>query len=172
MSVPILDASAWREYRGAPASAGINPTIHLAKIADSTGNLHDCFVKLLPPNSPAMLCEALGWILAKKSDLPCSAFGAIVLVPVDELRKYQALPPELNGVSYCAAWCSEIVAGKSLRQVHKFAFYIARKSFLRSRDARKIAAFDKWSDLRDRNYGNVIQMDVAPVSCATCVGVR
>ena len=34
MSVPILDASAWREFRGKPANAGINETTHLAKVAD------------------------------------------------------------------------------------------------------------------------------------------
>jgi hypothetical protein len=158
MSVPILDASAWREFRGTPASSGANPTTHLAKIADPTGKLHDCFVKLLPANGPALLCEALGWILAKRSDVACPAFGAIVLVPLAELAKSHPLPPQLQGQALCPAWCSEVVSGKSLRQVHKMAFFIAKKNCLRSRDARKIAAFDKWTDLRDRNFGNVIQL--------------
>lgn len=157
MSVTILDASSWREYRGKPASAGLNETTHMAKIADVSGKLRDCFVKLLPGPGPALLCEALGWILARNSDVSCPDFGAIILVPVDELRKSQALPGHLDGVSICPAWCSEVVSGKAVRQVHKMTFFLAKKNCLRSRDARKIAAFDKWSDLRDRNFGNVIQ---------------
>lgn len=157
MSVAILDSSAWREYRGRPANVGQNETTHLAKIADSYGKLHDCFVKLLVPDGPALLCEAMGWLLARASAVPCPAFAAIVMVPVDELRKYGALPDKFNGMALCPAWCSEVVAGKAVRQVHKMSFFIARGNCLRSKDARKIAAFDHWSDLRDRNFGNVIR---------------
>lgn len=157
MSVAILDASAWREYRGKPANSGANETTHLAKIADQSGKLHDCFVKLLLPNGPALLCEAMGWLLARTSDVPCPAFAAIVMVPVEELRKHGPLPSKFDGMALCPAWCSEVVAGKAVRQVHKMFFFIARKNCLRSKDARKIAAFDHWSDLRDRNFGNVIQ---------------
>lgn len=157
MSVPILDASAWREFRGKPANAGINETTHLAKIADQSGKLHDCFVKLLPLDGPALLCEAIGWVLARKSNVSCPNFGAIVMVPVTELRKNCQLPAKFDGMNFCPAWCCEIVAGKSVRQIHKMVFFLARKACLRSKDARKIAAFDQWSDLRDRNYGNVIQ---------------
>lgn len=155
-TVPILDASAWREFRGVPASAGVNPTTHLAKVADPSGKLRDCFVKLLP-QGPALLCEALGWTLARASGVSCPEFGAILLVPLTELRKTVTLPPELNNASHWPAWCSEVVGGKSLRQVHKMAFFIAKANLFRSQDARKIAAFDKWTDLRDRNYGNVIR---------------
>lgn len=156
MSVPILDASAWREYRGKPANSGINATTHMAKVADTTGKLRDCFVKLLPTDTPALLCEAIGWLLARKSDLSHPAFGAIILVPVEELRKCSPLPPEFNGMTLCPAWCSEVVSGKTVKQIHTMAFYVSRKNCLRSKDARKIAAFDQWSDLRDRNFGNVI----------------
>lgn len=37
------------------------------------------------------------------------------------------------------------------------SYLIARGNCLRSQDARKIAAFDQWTDLRDRNFGNVIR---------------
>lgn len=157
MSVSILDPSAWREFRGRPTNSGINETTHLAKVADQSGKLYDCFVKLLPLDGPALLCEAIGWLLARKSDLLCPAFGAIVLVPVPELRKCCPLPSKFDGMDFCPAWCSEIAAGKTVRQIHKLKYYLARKAFLRSTDARKIAAFDKWTDLRDRNFGNVIQ---------------
>lgn len=157
MSVDILDASAWREYRGRPSSAGINETTHLAKIADKTGRLRDCFVKLMQPGTPALLCEALGWLLARAAGVQCSDFAAIVLVPVAELRRHGSLPSTFDGVALAPAWCSEIVAGKSVRQVHKMSFVVARGNCLRSKDARKIASFDQWSDLRDRNFGNVIQ---------------
>jgi hypothetical protein len=99
----------------------------------------------------------VGWTLARASGVPCPNFGAILIVPLAELRKSVALPPALSGADFWPAWCSEIVGGKSLRQVHKWAFFIAKKNLFRSQDARKIAAFDKWTDLRDRNFGNVIR---------------
>ena len=156
MSVPILDASAWREFRGKPANSGINQTTHMAKVADPQGKLRDCFVKLLPTDTPALLCEAIGWLLARNSDVASPAFGAILLVPVDELRKCTPLPAEFNGMQLCPAWCSEVVAGKTVKQIHNMAYFVAKKNCLRSKDARKIAAFDQWGDLRDRNFGNVI----------------
>lgn len=157
MPVPILDSFAWREFRGVPSSAGINPTTHLASIADATGKLHSCYVKLLKPNTPALLCEAIGWALANPVDVPVTPFGAIVLVPLDRLRDCMPLPTWTNGQSVCAAWCTEIVAGKSVRQVHKWAFWVARKRCLQSKDVRAIASFDVWADNRDRNFGNVIR---------------
>ena len=157
MDVPILNASAWREYRGKPSSSGINETTHLAKIADQSGQLHNCFVKLMAPGSPALLCEAIGWILASASGVTCPQFAGIVLIPIDELRKHVALPAHFNGMTLCPAWFSEVVAGKAVLQIHKMKFFLARKTCLRSKDVRKIAAFDQWSDLRDRNFGNVIQ---------------
>ena len=138
MSVPILDASAWREYRGKPSSCGINETAHLAKIADTTGKLRDCFVKLLPLTYPSLLGEAIGWLLARASDLSCVPFGAIVIVPLNELRKSTDLPTTFDGMDECPAWCCEIVAGKSLRQIHKWTFWLARRQCLHSKDARKI----------------------------------
>lgn len=156
MSVPILDASAWREFRGKTAPSGINQTTHLAKVADAKGMLHDCYVKLLPTDTPALLCEAIGWLLARKSDVACPSFGAILLVPVDKLRECTPLPAEFNRMTLCPAWCSEVVAGKTVKQIHTMAYFVARKNCLRSKDIRKIAAFDEWSDLRDRNFGNVI----------------
>ncbi|MDR6410157.1 hypothetical protein [Paraburkholderia terricola] len=157
MPVPILSSSAWREFRGVPSSAGANPTTHLASVADVTGMLHNCYVKLLKPNTPALLCEAIGWVLANPVDVPVTSFGAIVLVPLDQLRNCMPLPSWTDGQSVCAAWCTEIVAGKSVRQVHKWAFWLARQKCLRSKDVRSIAAFDVWTDNRDRNFGNVIR---------------
>lgn len=157
MSVPILDVSAWREFRGKPLNSGINETAHLAKIADTTGKLRDCFVKLLPLKYPSLLGEAIGWILAKSADVACVPFAAIVMVPLNELRKTVDLPSEFEGIDECPAWCCELVAGKSVRQVHKWAFWLARNKCLHSKDARKIASFDQWTDLRDRNFGNVIR---------------
>ncbi len=157
MSVPILDASAWREFRGIPSSLGVNKTVHLAKISDTSGKLHDCYVKLLPLNYPNLLGEAIGWLLTRSANVPCVSFAAVVLVPLDELRKSTELSSEFDGVATCPAWCCEIVSGKSVRQIHKWRFWLARRKCLNSIDARKIASFDMWTDLRDRNFGNVIR---------------
>ena len=158
MNVTILDASAWREFRGKPNNTGINETAHLAKIADTSGNLHDCFVKLLPLEYPSLLGEAIGWLLARSSDVNCVPYAAIVMVPLNELRKSIVLPKEFESLEYCPAWCCELLAGKSVRQIHKWAFWLSRHRCLHSIDARKIAAFDLWTDLRDRNFGNVIRV--------------
>lgn len=158
MTLLVLESSAWREFRGVLGSAGNrNGTAHFAKIADPTGELHDCFVKLLPTNEPALLCEAIGWLLAKAAGVPCPHFAAIVLVPVEELRKHMELPAEMTSSEVCPAWCCDLVPGKTVRQVHKWAYFLAVRKCLRSKDVRKIAAFDYWSDLRDRNFGNVIR---------------
>lgn len=161
MSVPILDASAWREYRGRPGNPGINGSTHLAKIADETGTERLCYVKLVPsPISPALLCEALGWVLAGHAEVNRAEFSAIVMVDVAILRKSQTLSPEFDTLTFCPAWCSQAVPGSAVRdQAKRMDFLVSRKAFLRAQDSRKIAAFDQWSDLRDRNFGNVIRSD-------------
>lgn len=157
MSVSVLNPTAWREFRGTPSCPGVNNTTHLAKISDTTGKLHDCYVKLLPTNTPALLGEAVGWSLARAADVSCAPFAAIVMVPLAQLRKNITLPPEMDGWDVCPAWCCELVPGNSMRQIHKWLFMLALRKCLRSHDVREIAAFDYWSDLRDRNMGNVIR---------------
>lgn len=157
MSVEILDASAWREFRGKPGHSGANETTHLAKIADGTGKLRDCFVKLLPHEYPGLLGEAIGWLLARSSGVACVPFAAIVFVPLSELRKSIELSSEFDGFDVYPAWCCELVAGKVVRQINAWAYWVSRRNCLNSKDARNIAAFDQWTDLRDRNFGNVIR---------------
>ncbi|MDR5782863.1 hypothetical protein QCE63_25995 [Caballeronia sp. LZ065] len=157
MPVPIFDSSAWCEFRGIPACDGSNGTTHLAAIRDASGQLRSCFVKLLKPNTPALLCEAVGWVLAASVGVAVPGFGAIMLVPMDRLRKDMPLPAWTDGLDLCAAWCCEVVAGKSVKQVHKWAFWLSRRRCLQSQEVRNIAAFNIWTDNRDRNFGNLIQ---------------
>lgn len=158
MSIPILDVSAWREFRGTPGDSGrnLNQTTHLAKIEDGSGKLRDCYVKLLPLQYPALLGEAIGWLLGRSSGVTCVNFAAILLVPLEHLRKNIELPSEFDGIDVCPAWCSE-VAGEPVRQINSWSFWWSRRNCLRSKDARAIAAFDQWTDLRDRHFGNVIR---------------
>lgn len=157
MTIQILDSNAWREYRGQPGGIGKNKTTHLARIEDAFGGMHDCVVKLLPLKEPSLLCEAIGWLLAKTSGVTSPAFGCIVVVPLDRLRRSHQLPTEFDGVKECPAWCCELVRGKSVLQVHRWIFWLAKKMCLQSKDARIIASFDAWMDLRDRNFGNVVR---------------
>lgn len=173
MSVPILDSSAWREYRGRPGNPGINVSTHLAKIADETGKERLCYVKLLPnPLSPALLCEALGWVLAGHAEVSRAEFAAIVMVDVATLRSSQLLSPEFDSLTFCPAWCSQAVPGAAvLNHPKRMDFMASRRAFLRAQDSRKIAAFDQWSDLRDRNFGNVIRSskgDTPPLTTKRC----
>lgn len=161
MPIQILDATAWREYRG-PVTEGSSLT-HIAKIArpDRNGEEPLCFVKLVPDNKfPTLLCEAMGWVLAGHAGLTRPPFVAIVMVDVAILNRSQLLPKDvLNGSQFCAAWCSQALDGKSLRQPNMGSLIVDRKAFLRTVDSRKIAAFDEWTNLRDRNLGNVIKIN-------------
>lgn len=160
VTLEVYDAQAWREFRGTPSSKGLNETTHLAKIADTTGKLHSCYVKLIKPTTNGLLCEAIGWTLALYADVPRVEFACVVMVPIRELEKHMALPTWLAGYDYFPAWCAEIVKGNSLAQVCSWQVASARASCLKSIDTQKMAAFDFWADNMDRNFGNVIRSDI------------
>ena len=165
VEVPMLDASAWREYRGQPGKATANST-HIAVVADDAGVERICFVKLAPRlDKPTLLCEALGWVLAGHAGLRRSEFGAIILVNKARLAKSQPLTLECAAFQgdFIPAWCSEAIPGNSVLSHAKspsrpgMQFITEHKTFMNSNDARKFAAFDQWTGLRDRNMGNVIR---------------
>ena len=165
VEVPLLDASAWREYRGKPGKATANST-HIAVVADEAGIERLCFVKLAPNlDNPTLLCEALGWVLAGHAGLRRADFGAIVLVDKAKLAKNEELTLECASFQgeLIPAWCSEAIPGNSVLSHAKsrtkpgMQFITEHKTFLNSNDARKFAAFDQWTGLRDRNMGNVIR---------------
>lgn len=155
--VEIFDSSAWVEFRGIPKNLGLNKTTHFAKIQDRTGKLHSCYVKLLHLGTPSLLCEALGWIIAGSSGVPCTSFACIVLIPVNELKKNMQLPDWTNGFDFYPAWCTSIVDGKSLAQLHKWEYWIYSKKIFKNQDVSQIAAMDIWVNNQDRNTGNVIK---------------
>lgn len=163
--VPVLDSSAWREYRGRPGKTTHNST-HIAVIADGTGVLRRCFVKLAPdPGLPTLLCEAMGWVLAGHAGLRRADFAGIVLIDKERLAKSEELPPACFAVAgdMIPAWCSSAIPGQTVNANQKAEkkpgaqFYIDYKNFLNAADSRKIAAFDVWTGLQDRNLGNVIR---------------
>lgn len=163
--VPMLDASAWREYRGQPGKATTNST-HIALIADEAGTHRICFVKLAPnTEAPSLLCEALGWVLAGHAGLRRADFAAIIFVDKARLAQSQQLTYECAAFKgdLIPAWCSEAIPGNSVLSSIKspskpgMQFIGDHKSFLNSADARKFAALDQWTGLRDRNMGNVIR---------------
>jgi hypothetical protein len=165
VEVLMLDASAWREYRGQPGKATVNSN-HIAVVADDAGVERICFVKLAPKlDKPTLLCEALGWVLAGHAGVRRSEFGAIILVNKARLAKSQPLTAECAAFhgDFIPAWCSEAIPGNSVLSHAKspskpgMKFVTEHKTFLNSIDARQFAAFDRWTGLRDRNMGNVIR---------------
>ena len=78
---------------------------------------------------------------------------------MDKLKQHVSLPDEFANLQVCPAWCCELVAGKSVRQINTWDFFYNVDALFRSEHAYKIAAFDQWTDLRDRNFGNVIRSD-------------
>lgn len=163
--VPVLDSSAWREYRGQPGKTTHNSN-HVAVIADQAGVLRRCFVKLAPdPTLPTLLCEALGWVLAGHAGLRRADFAAIVLIDKERLAKSQELQQACLAApgDMIPAWCSSAIPGQTVnanlktQQKPGAQFHIDYKTFLNAADSRKIAAFDFWTGLQDRNMGNVIR---------------
>lgn len=156
-NLSIYDTSAWVEFRGVPKSLGQNKTTHFAKIIDDAGKLHNCYVKLLNLQTPSLIGESIGWLLAKANSIPCSQFACVVFVPIKELEKHIQLPDWATQLEAYPAWCTEIVNGKSLAQMHRWEYLLYRKSCFKSKDVSSIAAMDYWTDNRDRNTGNVIR---------------
>lgn len=158
--VPLLDESAWRQFRSKAVSQGLNSSTHTAIIADAAGVEHRCYVKLLPvQDSPGLLCEALGWVLAGHAGLLRPPFGAMVLVPVAKLASCMKLPPDLMTEDVCPAWCaSEIYPGRQVGTGRMNIYDSARErnKLLGNKSARLIAAFDEWTDVQDRHLGNVL----------------
>lgn len=157
MALQVFPPSSWREFRGVPSLSGLNPTSHFAMVEDTSGKLRKCFVKLIDPATPGLLCEALGWTIAQSAGVPTAEFACIVMVPLNELSKQVALPSWLTGQAIAAAWCVEVIPGKAVAQVNKWLYAIQRKSCLQSGDTHAIAAFDIWSDNADRHMGNVMR---------------
>ena len=157
ININIYDSSAWLEFRGSPKVKGVNTTTHFAKITDEVGKLHSCYVKLLNMNTPSLLGEAIGWLLANSNNVPCVQFACIVLVPITKLEKHITLPEWVKGYDTYPAWCTEIVNGKSLAQLHKWEYFLYKKKCIKSKDVSAMAAMDYWTDNKDRNSGNVIR---------------
>lgn len=158
MGVQILGSNSWREYRGKVSMPGSNGTTHLAVVADQHGQLHDCYVKLMEPTQPNLLCEAVGWLLARELKIPTPEFAAVVMVPTGHLSQYLSLPADILAIPEHPAWCCEVVRGKAIRQISRWLIHLAIRKCLASEDTRAIAALDIWADNQDRNFGNVIQM--------------
>ncbi|MBP6006482.1 MAG: hypothetical protein KA740_02185 [Rhodoferax sp.] len=160
--VPILNENAWREYRDKPGLTTLN-SVHIALVADESGVERLCYVKMLPDmTSPTLLCEAMGWVLAGHAGLRRADFAAFLFVDKDKLGQCQTLTYECMTFAgpLIPAWCTEAIPGSAIMSGRKgpgMQFIQDQKTFLNSKDARKFAAFDKWTGLRDRNMGNVIR---------------
>jgi hypothetical protein len=154
--IPILPATAWREYRGGPPKKGLNQTTHKAMIADPTGRLHHCYVKICPSNFPTPLTEALGWLLAEALDLPRPKFAALVMVPLNKLRQH--LPLDQHWLNYpeTLAFCSSVVDGETASQGWKWSAHLRTAKIYKRPEVARISAFDHWVDNQDRNTGNLI----------------
>lgn len=154
--ITILPSNAWREYRGVPPKKGLNQTTHKAMIADHTGKLHHCYVKVCPPNFPTPLTEAIGWLIAEALDLPRPEFAALIMVPLNKLR--QCMPLDQHWLNYpdTLAFCSSVVDGKTASYGWKWFAHIRSAKIYKRPEVARISAFDYWVDNQDRNTGNLI----------------
>lgn len=157
--IPILPATAWREFRGEPVQKGLNKTIHMAIIEDTAGKLHRCYVKVCPPNFPTPLTEALGWLLAEALNLPRPEYAALVLVPLNKLRQHMPTLDQhwLNyGNAEMLSFCVSGVDGKTVSNGWKWTAPLRTARIYKRPEVARITAFDHWVGNQDRNTGNLI----------------
>ena len=164
--IPVLPSTAWREFRGQPKGLGNNRTVHLATIEGPDGQLHRCYVKIVPNGWPTILTESIAWLLAEALDLPRPAFAAVVFVPLQKLRGCMQLDQHWLHYSEPPGFCSEAVEGKALAQTWKSHPSMNLRAALARPEIRRISAFDEWVDNRDRHFGNVLRR-----SDGTCVPI-
>lgn len=155
--IPILPATAWREFRGAAANRGQNHTTHQALIADPTGRAHKCFVKASPSGNPMVLTESIAWMIAGALELPRPDFAAVVLLPVFKLR--QCMPLDQHWLRYneVLAFCTSTVAGKHVTGRWNWLAALRAARAFKHRDIARIAAFDHWVENQDRHTGNFLR---------------
>lgn len=155
--IPILPDSAWREFRGAPKQRGQHHTTHEALIADANGQEHKCHVKAAPLGSPMPLAEALAWLVSEALDLPRPKFAALLHLPVQRLRVCMPLDQHWMPYQHVLAFCASTVEGKHITGRWRWQAHLRAARAFRHEDVARIAAFDLWTENRDRHCGNFLR---------------
>lgn len=155
----ILPSSSWVEFRGLPKVDTLHASeIHFALVKDSSGKDRKCAVKFIDLNaSNGLVCEGIGWLLAKASGVSVPSFASILMVPVQKLSSSMKVPSWLHVYNEYPAWCVEIVEGNAVAHVHKWLYWLSVGNCLKAKNTPVLASFDLFSDNRDRNFGNVIK---------------
>lgn len=154
--IDILPSVSWREFRGEPANKGMNLTTHLASIEDASGKLHSCYVKLCPQNWPSPITEAIGWQLIRALNLPAPEFAALVMVPLDKLRRSMKIDQHWLSYPEALAFCASDVNGKPITSSWSWLATLRKKGTYKKHEVAGICAFDYWVDNKDRNTGNML----------------
>lgn len=155
--LPILPSSAWLEFRGAPTKKGQNLTTHQALISDGKGGEHKCFVKASPDNYPMAFSEGIAWLIADALDLPRPKFAALLELPVQRLKHHVKLDQYWMHKDLTLAFCCSTVDGKHINSMWKWLERLRQAKAFSNDDLARIAAFDLWTDNRDRHTGNFLK---------------
>ncbi|WP_367186566.1 HipA family kinase [Rhodoferax sp.] len=155
--IPILPASAWREFRGTASPPGQNLTTHQALIAGPDGREHKCFVKAAPHGNAMPFTEAIGWGVAEALDLPRPGFAAVLVLPVQKLRQHMKLDQHWLGYTHTLAFCASTVTGRHIQSRWQWVSRVRKAKAFKHPDLPRIAAFDTWVENQDRHTGNFLQ---------------
>jgi hypothetical protein len=155
--LPILPDTAWLEFRGAPPKKGQNQTTHQALVVDASGREHKCFVKASPDQYPMAFAEGLAWLLADALGLPRPNFAALLVLPVQKLKKHVVLDQYWMHRQGALAFCSSTVEGKHISSMWQWLGKLRQAKAFRHPDVARIAAFDVWADNQDRHTGNFLR---------------
>ncbi|MGJ8686120.1 MAG: hypothetical protein ACSHWQ_01485 [Spongiibacteraceae bacterium] len=165
MPVKLLPDSAYRGVEAAdPDEVGRSYGTHVASVKFEEGVISPAYVKFCGPKERPLFNEVLGYLLAHHLEIRQPRFGAVIIVPVEKLRKTTNLVPNwVPRQKNYPAWCTEVVQAKSLniqynlcaqKMVDKyFEIFKSSKSWYSS-----VAAFDEWVMNTDRNAGNILQL--------------
>jgi hypothetical protein len=155
----ILPSSSWVEFRGVPKVKTLHASeIHFAIVKDLGGKDRKCAVKFIDlQTSNGLICEGVGWLLAKACGVNVPPFASILMVPIQKLSNSMAVPTWLHGYNEYPAWCLEIVEGDVVAHVHSWSYWLSVGNCLKAKNTPVLASFDLFADNRDRNFGNVIK---------------
>jgi hypothetical protein len=165
MPVQLLHQSSYAgmEVRK-PDQTGINVGTHIAAVRfNANSNPSQAFVKFCGPSEHDLFYEVLGYTLAHHLGIRQPPRAAVIIVPLDLIRKSGGLIPDWipKTITAIPAFCTELSPSRSISYLYETDAIMAKYQHL-FKDCHNwyacVSAFDEWLANNDRNAGNILQL--------------